>query len=158
LLAADSWSRALDVPVLTCPSDERVRHLFEASGFSDCLFIPVREFLGRLEQVFVGSLGGGRLGTLRVFPGGPQSSVREAEGQWAVTPPGRDAPGPSNSPSGIDPGCSQVRTSELTPGEGALASRLFSIDEPRRQLRLRLGESHDRIIELRRTVARLESE
>lgn len=155
LVVADSWSRAYHVPVLACPADERVRHLFESRGLSDCLFIPVAQFLERLERVFLDGPSESRSSTLRVFPGGRRSPDGDPEDRRAVTSRSAEALEASSLPLGFDPDDLAPRADEPKPGEAELARGLFRIEEPRRQLRLRLEESHDRIIGLERHAGEL---
>jgi glycosyltransferase involved in cell wall biosynthesis len=164
LTTAESWSRTHQVPVLTCPADDRVRCLFESRGLSDWLYISVAEFLERLERAFLGSLDKGRPAKLRVFPGGGRSSAGDDDRRTVATR-GAEALERPILPTGQDPDDRALQGDATMPIEAMLASNLFSIEEPRRQLRLRLKESHDRIAgleqhagELVNRIAWLESE
>ncbi len=139
LIAADSWSHAHQLPVLTCPADERVRHLFDTQGLSDCFFIPVAEFLGRLEQLFRASVDQHGLATLRVFPGGrPQSPVPAAEDQRRVAARGSEACESSSLATAAGTGWLPDRADAPPRDEATIASRISSLEEPRRELRTRL--------------------
>ena len=158
LIAADAWSRAHQLPILTCPASERVRDLFETHGLADYLFVPIAEFLERLERAVLGGPGEGRSMTLRVFSGGPSSPFVDEEDPRAVPERRTEAPELSALSPGFAPERMPARGDEPNPDEGAIASRLFSVEEPRRQLRISLQESRERAIDLANRLAWAESE